>query len=339
MADAAQKVPSSIECSAQPTDVCFHPGKAAVAVGDISGNVTLYSYDEKREDTVVHKLRSLENHRKAIRCVRVTPDGSHLYSAGKDKCWCRVNLETGALDVKQSKAHESAIYSVESVDQNVMISGDEDGVVKMWDMRRMPTPVMELKENDEYISDMVCHENKKHLLVTSGDGTLSCVNIKNRKLELQSELFESELLSIAIMKNNSKVVCGDGDGSLQIFNWGEWGNISDRYPGHPSSIDCMLPLSDDIMCTGCMDGKLRLVHILPNCIERTLGTHGDLPVQSLSLSHDASLIASCSHDEYIRFWATPQLENIEVGSHSKRKGKKVGKNERLKEKKEFFSDL
>ena len=34
----------------------------------------------------------------------------------------------------------------------------------------------------------------------SGDGTFSCVNIKNRKLELQSELFDSELLSIAIMK-------------------------------------------------------------------------------------------------------------------------------------------
>lgn len=37
-------------------------------------------------------------------------------------------------------------------------------------------------------------------LCFSGDGTFSCVNIKNRKLELQSELFDSELLSIAIMK-------------------------------------------------------------------------------------------------------------------------------------------
>lgn len=40
---------------------------------------------------------------------------------------------------------------------------------------------------------------------SSGDGTFSCVNIKNRKLELQSELFESELLSIAIMKVRPKL--------------------------------------------------------------------------------------------------------------------------------------
>ena len=66
------------------------------------------------------------------------------------------------------------------------------------------------------------------------------------------------------LQSNSKVVCGDGDGALQIFNWGEWGNISDSYPGHPASVDCMVPLSEDILCTGCMDGKLR--YVLLTCV-------------------------------------------------------------------------
>jgi len=29
-----------------------------------------------------------------------------------------------------------AIYSAEVIDSNVMLTGDEDGVIKMWDMRR-----------------------------------------------------------------------------------------------------------------------------------------------------------------------------------------------------------
>ena len=55
---------------------------------------------------------------------------------------------------------------------------------------------------------------------------------------------------------------------MQVFNWGEWGNISDRYPGHPSSIDCMIPLDEDFICTGCMDGKLRYVLPTPYSEER-----------------------------------------------------------------------
>ena len=57
------------------------------------------------------------------------------------------------------------------------------------------------------------------------------------------------------------MVCGTGEGTLNIFNWGEWGNISDRFPGHPMSIDCIVPLTQDIVCTGSMDGVIRSVFV------------------------------------------------------------------------------
>ncbi len=74
---------------------------------------------------------------------------------------------------------------------------------------------------------------------------------------LQSELMDSEFLSVAFMKNDKKVICGNGEGVINIFNYNEWGNMSDRFPGHPSSIDCLLPLSEDIVLTGCFDGNIR----------------------------------------------------------------------------------
>ena len=55
------------------------------------------------------------------------------------------------------------------------------------------------------------------------------------------------------------MVCGSGEGVLNIFNWGEWGNLSDRFPGHPMSIDCLLPISQDKVVTGSMDGVIRSV--------------------------------------------------------------------------------
>ncbi len=58
------------------------------------------------------------------------------------------------------------------------------------------------------------------------------------------------------LQKEGKVVCGTGDGVLNIFNWGEWGNISDRFPGHAMSVDCMVPVTEDIVCTGSMDGSI-----------------------------------------------------------------------------------
>ncbi len=63
-------------------------------------------------------------------------------------------------------------------------------------------------------------------------------------------------------QRQQKVVCGSGDGTLNIFNWNEFGNISDRFPGHPDSIDCMVAITEDIVCTGSMDGVIRLVQLL-----------------------------------------------------------------------------
>ena len=57
------------------------------------------------------------------------------------------------------------------------------------------------------------------------------------------------------------MVCGTGDGILNLFTWGEWGDITDRFPGHPLSIDSCVVVSDNIVCTGSMDGIIRWVAI------------------------------------------------------------------------------
>lgn len=122
------------------------------------------------------------------------------------------------------------------------------------------------------------NEDSSTLLATSGDGTLTAVDLRQRKLQERSDPNESELLSLAIVKasyrkcsqcahecifvciqSESKVVCGDSEGALMIYNWGLWSDITDRYPVHPQAIDCLLALNSSVICTGCMDGWVRCV--------------------------------------------------------------------------------
>ena len=72
-----------------------------------------------------------------------------------------------------------------------------------------------------------------------------------------------------------------------------------------------------------------------------VGDHGGLPIEGLSLSHCGNWLASCSHDEHIRFWDVTDLESEQIGKSVKArpsKKKYVPKAEVMK-REQFFNDL
>lgn len=64
-----------------------------------------------------------------------------------------------------------------------MIVGDDSGTVKLWDSRAQGE-IFALKEVEDYISAMLTNDAKKLLLITSGDGYLTTINIGSRYKQL-----------------------------------------------------------------------------------------------------------------------------------------------------------
>lgn len=157
-----------------------------------------------------------------------------------------------------------------------------------------------------------------------------------KKLIQSSGMFNYDFLSLGIVKNGTKVVVGAGDGSLNIFNVGEYGDISDRFPGHPGSVECIEVTSDDVVCTGCEDGKMRAVQLFPTRFLGVLGHHNGFTVESLSVSHDSKLLASSSHDQCIKFW---DLSSIEDEKNEEVKNTKKKHFQLNKPVESFFADL
>lgn len=102
-----------------------------------------------------------------------------------------------------------------------------------------------------------------------------------------------------------------------------WRDCMDRIPGHPHSIETIVPLSDDIVATGSSDGMIRLVSILPSSLSSchlqisltsasltitpyalsvvgVIAHHDDYPIERLAINSGMTLLGSASHDECVK---------------------------------------
>lgn len=60
-----------------------------------------------------------------------------------------------------------------------MVTGDDGGTVKLWDLRKAD-PFLSIKIGDEHVSDMITNESEKYLVCAGGDGVLTSIDLKGR---------------------------------------------------------------------------------------------------------------------------------------------------------------
>lgn len=210
------------------------------------------------------------------------------------------------------------------IDTKLVATGDDDGVVRLWDPRQgggeTAKPVQSYDHHFDWITDLLwcthldaprtrskedAHKRKKEeapsqdgrsrLVCTSGDGTLSVIDIRAKKNAAEvSDDQEDELLSITAIKGGKKLVVGTQLGILSLWapSRGLLDHV-DRFPGHPSSVDALCTLDDDTVLTGSSDGLIRVVQLFPHKLLGIIGDHGGMPVECMRRKDN--WIASLGH--------------------------------------------
>jgi WD40 repeat protein len=269
--------------------------------------------------------------------------------------------------------------------QSLLATGDDKGGVRIWDERLCgnwssssssnqninwkgkqrqsnlpPGCVFSWKEHDDYISGLEHSEDGFTVLATSADCRLGVYDLRMPKERINncnttnggnfrlSDDQEDELLSIKIMKNGRKVVCGTQEGVLSVFSYGTWGDVSDRFPGHPNSIDALLKVDEDTMLTGSSDGLIRVVQIQPDKLLGVLGDdHGGFPIEKLHFNSSKNIVGSLTHSNFIRLWDARVLreddgdedddgeENSDDEEESKKEQKKTSRHPPLQQRQQL----
>jgi WD repeat-containing protein 55 len=311
-------LPQEISCGEQVFDLKFHPHADVLAAGLIDGNVEVYKYSPADgnggsymgEGNMNQHLLHLTHHSgHSCRGLEFDPYGQKLFTISSDHSWVCLDT-TGAVISSHHNAHQAPLNKCLVIDENIFVTGDDNGCVKLWDIRSN-TETMTFHKQEDFITSFSYYSDQFTLLCTSGDSTLCSYDIRKKISSLNndannvikvSDEQESELTCHAVIKNGKKIVCGTQKGTILTFSWGKWGDCTDRYPGHPQPVDCILKIDENTILTGSSDGLIRVVGIQPNKIYGVLGDHEDFPVEGMVRSRDGLYLGTFSHDDVIRFW-------------------------------------
>jgi len=189
---------------------------------------------------------------------------------------------------------------------NQLATGDDSGCVKIWDTRQRDH-VMEFDLHEDFVSGITFVQEYNTLLTTGGDATLCAYDLRKPNDAARSDDQEAELHCVQCIKDGKKVVCGTQEGVIIVFSWGRWGDCSDRFPGHPTTVDCMLKVDESSLITGSGDGLIRVVAVQPNKMLGVIGDHDQFPVEGMARTVDGRILGSFSHDEELRFWDLSML--------------------------------
>ena len=248
-----------------------------------------------------HSIKA-HDHENPCRAVRFSISGDLVFTGSTDKSILAVDVATGKARARKRDAHPHPITRLLGISETVTASGDEEGGVSLWDIRQSDA-IATLSPHSDYISDFYHHPKENALLSTSGDGTLSLIDLRTNKVKETSEGdADDELLSIVVLKGGKKILCGTTSGVLNIWSWGHWNDCSDRFPGHPDSVTSIVKYDESSVLTASSDGIIRVLNIQPNKMVGVLGEHGEFDIERLAASKDMQLLASASHDNTVKIW-------------------------------------
>ncbi|KAG9226764.1 hypothetical protein CCMSSC00406_0009662 [Pleurotus cornucopiae] len=246
-----------------PFDLVFHPEKAVVFTCLLSGRVHAYAYDDYGNSK---KLWSSRPFKKSCRCLDITLDGRTIWCGGKGKALAAIDTTSGQVTDKRVRSHNASINRIKVLTDHLFATGDDDGVIKIWDQRKNE-PIRSYNHHFDYVTDFLWLNSKKQLVTT-----------RYRLVSLyfgapSSDPFGAQTKPVAHSEDQE-------DELLAII----------PIIGHPQSVDTLLALpapfrnnKGSAILTGSSDGFIRAVEILPTKLLGVVADHGDFPVEKMAL--------------------------------------------------------
>jgi Prp8 binding protein len=226
----------------------FSPNGMAIASGSIDKTILLW----RISTTKCEKYMTLNGHKKAVIELHWTQNGDQLVSCSPDhtvRFW-----DTSTSQEISKKEHRTIVNSCSSlkVGPPLVVSGDDDGNVKVWDFRAK-TPALSMW--DPYPVTSVAIADEGYTLYYGGiDNTIKTWDLRKRDITVTLHGHSNTITGLKVSPNGAFLLSNSMDNTLRIWDIKstKQNNRSIKVmTGHLHTCEKNL-----IKCDWCIDGSL-----------------------------------------------------------------------------------
>ena len=197
-----------------------------------------------------------------------------------------------------------------SRDGRVLVSGENEGNVLVWDLedggkrKRIQVPYA--------IRAVAVSPDGQVLAVAGREKSVQLWNVKTGEVKQELTGHGDDVTCVAFSPNGMLIATSGLDNIVRVWHWQEPDSLPQMLVGHSASVFALL-FSDDggTLFSGCSGGTIRLWDIGTFRERFTLVTHpGD--IYELAISRDGRILAGSGHHGSIHLWRAASKEEVEA---------------------------
>jgi WD40 repeat protein len=203
--------------------------------------------------------------------------------------------------IRKYTSHTSAVYSLDQIDNDTMVSGSQDNTIRIWKISTGETLKIIYVGVPVYVVRVFSVEYKQ--IVCGKLGTSNNLQIYNYNTGNLNRTLIGHSNSVFTIEMLSEQFMASGGADRRVIIWDLFSySIKYNLTGHSSSVECIKRLSSYLIASGDLNGKIIVWNWSTGEQLFKLSGHTDaLYLNSLDLYDDQTLISG-SWDKTVKFW-------------------------------------
>ena len=184
-----------------------------------------------------------------------------------------------------------------SIDGKVLVSGSEDGTVRVWDLEKTKQTLCFTKHKSDVYSIALSKDSNK-IISGSFDKTVIQWDIKSKSTKIIYKGHTREVLCVSFNTNEKLIISGSGANEIII-----WSTTSSHQLNKLSLEDvvwCSLVTNKNFLYVG-VGNYLKIFDLNTLSSISSVNCH-TLAITSIATSSQEDFIVTCSYDKSIRVW-------------------------------------
>ncbi|MFV0297045.1 MAG: protein kinase domain-containing protein [Hyphomicrobiaceae bacterium] len=200
-------------------------------------------------------------------------------------------------------AHKGPVTGLSyTPDGHVLISGSEDGTVKIWDPAKGEL-VRTIALADGAISSLAIAGGR--VAAAHRDGTISVVNQDTGTTAARFKSGANGVRSILFAGSTVELAIGSNQGTVELWNIEKPESATKVFDGHDGAVVALAYAErGPFIASGGRDGTIRLWHLTKGELVRAYRQGHDAPVTALAFNPTGTMLVSADQAGQVRLWST-----------------------------------